>query len=118
MIFQLTRKNCQIQPGVYKHIQAHLKKIDSILKNFDYDLPFLKITLKKNIDKYHPPKTRIRHTGYQNRKPALSFFEGAIALRTGKKPLYAHFRGQTINEAVDQGFGRIFREIEKNHGRR
>ncbi len=78
------------------------------------DLLLVKLFIRKNIDKYHPPKVRREsEKTYSDSKPALAYFEGSIAFRLNKNKFYAHFKGQTIDECVTLGFNRIFVELEK-----
>jgi len=64
-------------------------------------------------DKYHPPKLGNHHKTYADLKPALAFFEGSINFRLSKNRLYVHFKGQTMEECIDVGFKRVFRELER-----
>ncbi len=114
MIFKSTTKHCRISPGTQKYIDQHLKKITQNLPAVDEDLVVVRLTLRKNIDKYHPSRSRPHtHKSYADTKPALAYFEGSMTFRLDKKQLYVHFKGQTIEECVDQGFHLIFKELEK-----
>lgn len=114
MIFQLTAKNCQVTDKPRKIINRHLAKITQMLPNIEGDLIVLRLTIRKNIDKYHPP--RARHEAektYADSKPALANFEGSISFRLNKTRFYVHFKGKTIDECVTLGFNRLFVELEK-----
>jgi len=114
MIFKLTAKNCQISTTTQKYINQHIKKIIQLLPNIEEDLIVFRMIIKKNIDKYHPPRASPHlHKNYADVKPALAYFEGSTTFRLGKRQLYVHLKGQTIVECVDQGFGLIFRELGK-----
>lgn len=114
MIFKLTAKNCEISAASYKHVSRHLKKITQSLPHLKEDLVVLRLVIRKNIDQYHPPRIHPRrHRSYADYKPALAYYEGSITFRLDKKRFYTHFKGQTIDECFDLGFGRIFEELEK-----
>lgn len=114
MIFKLTTKNCQITDQSYKHINRHLIKITQALHDIEEDLIVLRLIVKKNIDKYHPPRIHPHtHRSYADVKPKLAYFEGSITFRIDKRQLFVHFKGQTIDECIDSGFDRIFEELEK-----
>ncbi len=113
MILKLTKKNCRISDEAYEHIEKHLGKIGLYLRGIESDLVVFRLLIRRNIDRYHPPKTYPHHQSYADDKPALAYFEGAITFRLSKKQLYVHFKGHTVDECIDTGFDLIFREIEK-----
>lgn len=114
MIFQLTARNIYISDTSRKIINRHIEKVESKLTNVNPDLVVLRLALRKNVDKYHPPRTHPHpHRGYSDLKPALASFEGSVTFRLNKKRFYAHFKGQTINECTSLGFERLLEEIEK-----
>ncbi|MCL4417155.1 MAG: hypothetical protein M1365_10725 [Actinobacteria bacterium] len=114
MIFQLTVKNSRISGISRKTINKHLGTIKNKLANISGDLVVLRLTIRKNIDKYHPPRIHHHpHKTYSDSKPALAYFEGSIAFCLNKKRFYAHFKGQTVDECVQLGFNRLSAEIEK-----
>ena len=114
MIFQLTTKNCGISDASYKYIKVHLDKITRFLPHVEGDLIVFRLNIKRNIDLYHPPRMHPQgHKGYINKKPASVIFEGSMTFRLNKNKFYAHFKGQTIDECLDLGFNRTFKELEK-----
>lgn len=114
MIFKLTAKNCKISDIAYKRIENHLRKISKSLPHEEGDLVVFRLNIKKNIDKYHPPKIHHhRHKSYTDTKLVLAFFEGSMAFRLDKNKLHIHFKGKTIDECLNLGFERIYKEIEK-----
>ncbi len=114
MIFQLTAKNCRVSDKLSNHINKHLTKITQALPNVASDLIVLRLTIKKNIDKYHPPRVHPHpHRSYADLKPELAFFEGSMAFRLNKNSFYAHFKGMTIDECINLGFERLFEKLEK-----
>lgn len=114
MIFKLTTRGCQISPSSYKHLSQHLNKMERCLPNIEPDLVVLRLILRKDIDHYHPPRTRPHpQKTYVSKKAALAFFAGSISFRLNKNRLYAHFKGRTINECLDRGFELIFEKLEK-----
>ena len=114
MIFQLTAKNCRIPKDSSKYISKHLVKITQVLSNIESDFVVLRLTIRKNIDRYYPPRVhRHRHKAYSDLKPALAYFEGSISFCLKKVRLYTHFKGQTIDECFNLGFKRLFTELKK-----
>lgn len=114
MIFQLTAKNCQILDKSRSRIDRHLAKLAQSLPNVESDLVVLRLTIRKNIDKYYPPRVHHhRHKLYADLKPELSFFEGSMVFCLKKVRFYTHFKGQTIDECTNLGFKHLFTELEK-----
>lgn len=114
MIFMLTHKDCQISDSSYDYINAHLEKLERYLPSVKEDEIVLRMFIRRNVDRYHPPRTHLSaQRTYARKKPALANFEGSINFRFNKKRLYVHFKGQTIDECADTGFGLIFKELDK-----
>ena len=114
MIFHLTAKGCQISETSYGNIRRHLEKIERVLPNIENDLIVLRLVVRKNTDRYYPMRTHPhKHKTYSDGKSALAYFEGSISCLLHKKKLYVHFKGQTVDECVDLGFERFFKEVEK-----
>lgn len=114
MIFKLTCENCRIPSKLHQYINRHLQKISRSLPDIRKDLIVFRLTVRRNIDRYHPPRThKQRHKTYADTKPALSFFDGSITFRLDKKQLYVHSKGQTIEECIDRCFELIFKELKK-----
>lgn len=114
MIFKLTTKNCQVSARSRNHINWHLAKVAQALPNIESDLIVLRLIIRKNIDRYHPPRVRPHpHKTYADLKTALAYFEGSITFRLSRNRFYSHFKGATIDECVNLGFERLFEELEK-----
>lgn len=115
MHLQLTTKNCRISPQSHQYINKHLAKISRVLPDIESDLVVLRLTIRKNIDKYYPPKVRRhrQHKAYTDLKPALSYFEGSMTFSLKKVWFYTRFKGQTIDECFNLGFQRLFTELKK-----
>lgn len=106
MIFKFTCKHCRISNKSQRDISKHLAKLNQMLPDVQSDLVVLRLTIKKNIDKYYPLKK-----AYQ--KPSLAYFEGSMTFRLNKNRFYTHFKGATIDECIKVGFERLSKEIEK-----
>lgn len=114
MIFQLTCKNCRMSNRSRRNINEHLEKISRSLQHTESDLLILRLIIRKNVDKYHPPRVHPHlHKTYADTKTALAYFEGSLTFRLDKKQLFVHFKGYTIDECINTGFDRIFKELEK-----
>lgn len=114
MIFQKTLVNCRISPEADKHLNYHLEKISRALEDYDPDLPLVRFTLRKDIDRYHPPRRHLsKNKTYADAKPALSYFTGSIYFCLSRNRMYARLKGQTVDECIDLGFKRIFKKLEK-----
>lgn len=113
-MFKITTKGCQVSDRTRRRIYRHLAKVTQFLPDVEEDLIVFRLVIKKNIDRYHPQKTRSRLHKYADVKPELAYFEGSITLRLNKKQLFVHFKGQTIDECVNLGFERIFDELKKH----
>jgi len=64
MIFKLTAKNCQVSERLAEHINKYAAKLDQSLPDIESDLVVLRLIVRKNIDKYHPPKLGNHHKTY------------------------------------------------------
>lgn len=114
MILKLTTKNCRVSNESKKRINEHLAKVAKLLPRIESDLVVFRFTIRKNIDRYFPPRVRRhRHKTYSDLKPAISYFEGSIAFRLNKNRFYTHFKGVTIDECISLGFQRLFIKLEK-----
>lgn len=114
MIFQLTARNCLISAKSRQYINKHLRKITQALPNIESDLVVLRLIIKKNIDKYHPPRVHPHlHKNYADLKPALANFEGSVTFRLHKNRIYAHFKGHIIDECINLGFDRVFEKLKR-----
>lgn len=115
MIFKVTTINCRISPKSEKYTDKYLGKFKQLLPDVADDLIVLRLVIRKNVDKYHPPRARSHpHSSYADTKPELAYFEGSITFRIKKHRLYAHFKGQAIDECIKRGFELIFKELKKN----
>jgi len=113
-MFQLTCKNCRVSLKSRRDINKHLKKITQSLPNIESDLVVLRLTIRKNTDRYHPMRIRPHpHKTYSDSKTALAYFEGSITFRLNKNRFYTHFKGATIDECISLGFRRIFQELQR-----
>lgn len=114
MILKLTAKGCKLLLNTQKHMNAYLAKMSRFLPKWEDDLIVLRLNLRKNIDKYHPATDhKLNYKTYKDTKAALAYFEGSMTCRLGKKQLYAHFKGHTINECITRGFDLIFRKLKQ-----
>ena len=114
MILQLTAKNCQIEERPRKYIGKQIAKLERMLPDVKADLVVLKIVIRRNIDRYHPPKVPHHiNKSYADSKTALANFEGSITFNLNKNRIYTSFKGVTVDECLDTGFHRIFKEVEK-----
>lgn len=114
MIFLATAKNCRISASTNRRINQHLQKIAQGFPDVQEDLIVFRLIIRKNIDKYHPPRSHsLPHKDYSDTKSALAFFEGSMTFRLDKKQLYVHFKGRTIDEGIERGFELIFKKLKK-----
>lgn len=114
MILKLTTKNCRVSNKSEKRIRKHLARVTRALPHIESDLVVFRLTIRKNIDRYFPPRfRRHRHKTYSDLKPAISYFEGSIAFRLNKNRFYTHFKGVTTDECINLGFERLFIKLEK-----
>ena len=110
----MTAKECRISDVSRKHINDYLAKVTKLLSNFAGDLVVLRLTIRKNIDRYHPPKIKTRkRKNYSDLKSALSNFEGSINFRLLKNSFHTNFKGKTIDECLNLGFMCLFKKLRK-----
>lgn len=106
MIIKVTTKGgFKLKQTTFDHINNQFKKIGRFLPHLKPDLPLLTLLIKKSNNKYYPQKEYDR--------PGLAHYEGLVNLRLPKKSLYAHFKGQTIEECTRIGFKYLIKEIKK-----
>lgn len=114
MIFKLTCKNCRVTQKSRNYIDQYVNKIQRKLLKFPEDEIVLKLIIRKNVDRYYPPKIHLHtHRTYSDSKTALAAYEGSITFRLLKNRFYADFKGATIDECIKTGFSRILEEIEE-----
>lgn len=114
MIFQLTCKKCRISEKSRGYLSRYINKVQRALLKIPPDEIALKLVIKKNIDRYYPPKTHPHlHKTYSDKKTALAVFEGSLTFRFFKKRLYAAFKGASVNECIKTGFERLLKEIDE-----
>lgn len=97
MIYKITADNFKIADKTQGYIERQAKKLDRYLPDFSVDSVLLEIVIKHH-------ETR-------------GFFEGAITLRLPKHPLTAHFRSQSVDQAMKFGFGKIRKELRNFKGK-
>lgn len=114
MILKLTFKNCRPSPSSRNYIDEYVNKISRQLKHIPGDEIVLRLTIRKNTDRYFPPKVEHhKHKRYADLKPVLAYFEGSITFRLNKNRFYAYFKGQSIDECTKIGFDRLLKEINR-----
>lgn len=114
MIFQLTTRNCRISDISRKYISYNLAKVIKLLNNFESDLIVLRLTIRKNTDKYYPARIHThKRKNYSQIKPALSNFEGSVNFWLLKNNFYNDFKGKTIDECINLGFEAMLKKIKK-----
>lgn len=114
MIFQLTCKNCRVSKKSLEYLNDYLNKFQRKLLKIPPDEIAVKLTIRKNIDRYYPPRIYPHpHKTYSDKKTALAFFEGSITFRLFKKRFYADFKGVTIDECIKTGFERLLKEVDR-----
>lgn len=114
MIFQLTCKNCRVVKRSREFLNGYVNKIQREFLRLPDDEIVLKLIIRKNVDRYHPPKVRPHpHKIYSDSKAALAIYEGSITFRLLKRRFYADFKGVMIDECIKTGFDRIIKEIEE-----
>lgn len=97
MIFKFNHKNFQISDSSYGYIEKHLEKLFRQLTSFG-DQVILRLVIRKNV------------------KPVPAFFEGTVNLHLNSTVLNARFKGQTVEECIDNAFGLIFKKLGKYKG--
>lgn len=113
MKFQVTAKNCKVSQHSLKLINEHLAKVKRFLPDIKDDLLFIRLTFKRNIDRYFPPRLPHKYKTYKDSKTALANFEGSLNLPLKKNNIYVHFKGMTIDECIKSGFERLLTKLNK-----
>lgn len=126
MIYKVSAKKCKLSDTTVGYIERYARKFARLISNYNEnpDLPLLDIVIEKHKKKGLDP---IVETVSQNHEtkfitkylktPSSVYYKGKILLRLPKKPLVVHFLGATINQAVDEGFTQIFKELETYKGK-
>ncbi len=113
MKLQLTAKNCKITSHPQELIDDNIEKIERFLPDLEGDLVFIRLTIRRNTDRYFPPRISYRNKTYGDSKPALAYFEGTLALPIKKSNIHVRFKGATIDECIKLGFERLFTKLKK-----
>lgn len=81
------------------------RKISRFLPHLKADLPLLTLFIKRSNNKYYPKK--------EHGRAGLARYEGSVNLRLPKNPLFAYFKGQTIEECIHLAFKNLIKEIKR-----
>jgi len=126
MKYTISTKHCSLSDKNLKHIEKHVAKINHMLPNLDTDEAQLDLLLRENkkrrLDHVRLETFEEDHTEktIENINPKASdpiYFDGTIRLVLPKKPLAVHLKGASIDEAINVGFERLFKEIETYKGK-
>jgi|SRR5581483_7030889 len=98
MNYTITLKECNLTERDREKLHLFTSKLANRLSNFVIDLPMLEVILHKSQKK----------GGY---------FEGTLKLNLPKKPIVAHEKGITIEDAMHNGFYCLLKEFEKYKGK-
>lgn len=113
MKLQLTTKNCEVVDKSRNRLDGHIAKIVKLLPDLESDLVLLRLTIRRNIDRYFPPRIPHKNKTYSDSKTTLAYFEGTLAMPLFKNSIYVHFKGATIDECIKSGFEKLFVKIRK-----
>lgn len=113
MKLQLTAKNCKITNHSQKLIDDNIEKVKRFLPDLESDLVYIRLTIRRNTDRYFPPRLHHKYKTYGDSKTALANFEGSLALPIRKNNIYVRFKGITTNECIKVGFEKLFIKIKK-----
>lgn len=113
MKLQLTAKNCRIASHSQNLIEEHIAKIKRFLPDLESNLVFVRLTIRRNLDRYFPPRLPHKYKTYKDSKTVLANFEGSLILPILKNRIYVRFKGTTIDECIKVSFERLFTKLEK-----
>lgn len=111
MKYTVSTKHCILSEKTLKHLRRHIEKLDQMLPGFDPDLVSLDIVFRRKRER------KLNHTNPTPKAPDFIYFEGTIKMVLPKKPLIVCFKENTIDQAVNIGFERLFKEIETYKGK-
>ena len=126
MKYTISTKHCSLSDKNLEHIDQHIAKINRMLPNLGSDAAELDIVIRQN------KKRRLNHIkldefeenhgtltiGYTNPKsPDPIYINGTIKLTLPKKPLAVNLEGASIDEAINIGFERLFKELKTYKGK-
>lgn len=126
MKYTISGKHLRLSDKTLGHIVVHIKKINHVLPDLNPDIAELDLLIRENKKKkLHDVKPEdLKENLMQKAKAkviskALSpiYFDGTIKLVLPRKPLTIHLKGASIDEAINVGFARLFREIEIYKGK-
>ena len=114
MVFKLTCQHCELSDATLSRVNRNLNKITQRLPNVADDLIVVRLLLKRDTDQYFSPRTRRQHhKTYVDSKPNLAYYQGTLTLRLDKVNIIDNFKGETIEECIENGFESIFKKINK-----
>lgn len=126
MKYTVSTKQCGLSDKTLRHIDKHIVKINQMLPGLDSDATELDFVIrqnkKKRLNHIRLETYEENHTerAIEDASPKASdpiYFDGTIKLVLPKKPLSVHLKGATIDEAINTGFDRLFKEIETYKGK-
>lgn len=104
MELKLTTKNCTISSTSYRYLLSQIKKISKSLNRLDNKTMICRLILKAHHHRYKV---------HLDKESVPAFLEGTISLGLAKKTLIAKFKGLTVDDCLQEGLQKIFRELIK-----
>ena len=126
MKYTVTTKHLKLSEKTLAHIERHVKKINHMLPFLDPDAVTLDFVLRKNRKKrLNHIKIEIFEEDHQEKSieqinpkaESPIYYDGTIKMILPKKPLVVHIAGENIDQAINIGFERLFKELETYKGR-
>lgn len=111
MDYKLTTKNCRVSDTTRQYLKVHVKKIGRFLEKTVGELPKAEIIIRRQ------KKRRLNHLTSNPKASSPIYYELSVKIVLPKKPLFVHFQGKTIEEAIDVCFHRLLKELEKYKGK-
>ncbi|RJQ38072.1 hypothetical protein C4559_02505 [Candidatus Microgenomates bacterium] len=123
MIYNIAVKGCVLSDETLAYVEKHLTKLAKYLPNFNPDAPFLDLIIRKqkiHLDHYIQ-RTPVNGTSIKEVKNPKTqspvYYEGIIKIILPRKPLVIRMKGNTIDEAINDGFKQINKKIKTYRGK-
>ncbi|MCR4324442.1 MAG: HPF/RaiA family ribosome-associated protein [Candidatus Curtissbacteria bacterium] len=93
----ITARQYRLSSHLWDSIDRHVQKLEQWLPHIDRGLGLIKVVIKRNRRR--------------------NFFDGSIYLSLPKKHLYTYFQGANADEAINQAFEHLFKELSRYKGK-
>lgn len=125
MIYSISVKEFKMTEKMLQSIEKNVKKVLKFSPNYDSDLPLLEFIIRKHkkrssnrvIGNYSIDDNEIITKNKKGKNSNSTYYDGTIFLRLPFKPLAIRILGNSFDEAINSGFEKIYKDLNKYKGK-